>query len=36
LIDELYLLAGMLIEQQMQLVERRSPHEPMMFLVQGI
>ena len=36
LIDKLDLLTGMLIEEQMQLVERRSSHEPMVFLVQGI
>ena len=35
-IDQLQLLAGVLVQQQMQLLERRAAHLPMVLLVQAV
>jgi hypothetical protein len=36
LVDDLELLAGVFVQQQMQLVEGRAPHQPVMLLGQGM
>src|SRR5713101_5934821 len=36
LVDQLDLLAGVFVQQEMELVESRSAHEPMMFLVERV